>query len=85
MFQKWFANVKSIIDKYDIQPCDIYNIDETGVSIGSTKVTRVIIDKTKNIRYSANPGRQEWVSVIKCICMDSEKIDCGVTRSVRDY
>jgi hypothetical protein len=45
-------------------------MDETGYSIGSIKATRVIIDKTKNIRYSAIPGRQEWVSVIESISMD---------------
>ncbi len=74
VFQKWFADVKSIIDEYDIQPCDIYNMDETSFSIGSIKVTCVIIDKMKNIRYSANPGRQEWVSVIECICMDGTSL-----------
>src|SRR5436190_12291227 len=45
-------------------------MDETGYSIESIKATRVIIDKMKNIRYSAIPGRQEWVSVIEYISMD---------------
>jgi hypothetical protein len=70
VFQKWFINVKSIIDKHKIQPHNIYNMDETGFSIGSIKAMCVIIDKTKNIWYSAYPGRQEWVSVIECINMD---------------
>ena len=70
ILEKWFQDVKSLIDDYDIQLKDIYNMDETGCSIGSIKATRVIIDQTKNQRYSAHPGRQEWVSVIECICMD---------------
>src|SRR5436853_7853626 len=68
--QKWFNDVKSIIDEHSIQPENTYNMDETGFSIGSIKATRVVIDKTKNIRYSAIPGRQEWVSVIECISMN---------------
>ena len=72
--QKWFTDVKSIIDDYDVLPCNIYNMDETGFSIGAIKATRVIIDKTKNIRYSAIPGRQEWVSVIECISMDGSAL-----------
>ena len=27
--EKWFTNVKSIIDEFDIEPKDIYNMDET--------------------------------------------------------
>ena len=45
VFQKWFADMKSIIDEYDIQPCDVYNMDETGFSIGSIKVTHVKIGR----------------------------------------
>ena len=48
-----------MIDEYDIQPQDIYNMDETGYSIGSIKAVRIIIDRTQNIRYAAYPGRQE--------------------------
>jgi len=74
VLEKWFAAVKSIIDEFNIDPKNIHNMDETGCSIGSIKATRVIIDRTKNIRYSAYPGRQEWVSVIECISMDGTSL-----------
>jgi hypothetical protein len=74
VLEKWFNDVNSIILEYDIQPCDIYNMDETGFSIGAINATRVIIDRTQNIRYSAYPGRQEWVSVIECISMDGNAL-----------
>jgi len=70
VIQKWFDNVNYLIQTHDIQPQDTYNMDETGFSIGSIKATRVIIDKTQRSRYAAQPGRQEWVSVIECISMD---------------
>jgi hypothetical protein len=69
VLEKWFKDVKSIIDEFEIRPCDTYNMDETGFSIGAIKATRVIIDRTQNIRYSACPGRQEWVSAIECVSM----------------
>ena len=59
VLNKWVVDVESIIRDYNIQPWDIYNMDETGYSIGSIRATRGIIDKTKNIWYSAIPGRQE--------------------------
>src|SRR5436190_21233949 len=47
VLNKWFVDVESIIRDYNIQPRDIYNMDETGYSIGSIKATRVIIDKQR--------------------------------------
>jgi len=70
VIQKWFDDINYLIQTHDIQPQDTYNMDETGFSIGSIKATRVIIDKTQRSRYAAQPGRQEWVSVIECISMD---------------
>jgi len=63
ILEKWFRDVKSIIDEFNIRPHDTYNMDETGFSIGYINATRVIVDRTQNIRYSAYPGRQEWVSL----------------------
>ena len=74
VIQKWFDDVKSIINRYDIQPQDISNMDETGYSISSIKATCVIIDRTQNIRYAAHPGHQEWVTVIECISMDGSAL-----------
>ena len=39
ILQKWFTEVKSIIDEHHIQPYNIYNMDETGYSIGNIKAT----------------------------------------------
>jgi len=74
ILSKWFNDVKLLIDQYDIRPRNIYNMDETGSSIGTIKATRVVVDKTARSRYSAQPGRQEWVSVIECISMDGTSL-----------
>jgi hypothetical protein len=68
--QKWFDNVNLLIETQSIKPEEIFNLDETGFSIGSIKATRVVvINKTQWSQYSAQPGCQEWLSVIECISM----------------
>ena len=36
--------------------------------------TRIIIDSTLRTKHQAHPGRQEWVSMIECICADGTDI-----------
>ena len=54
---------------------NIYNMDETGFGIGTEQSTRVIINQeVLNTRYKTSPGRQEWVSVVECVCADGTAI-----------
>ena len=41
-----------------------------GNAIGTRERSRVIIDATVGIKYHTEPGRQEWVTAIECICAD---------------
>jgi DDE superfamily endonuclease len=70
VLQKWFDDVHFLIQTHNIRSENTYNMDETVFSLGSIKATRVVLDKTERSRYSAQPGRQEWISVIECISMD---------------
>ncbi len=46
-------------------------MNESDFAIGEEESTRIIIDKqASKTRYKAHPGRQEWVSVVECICAD---------------
>ena len=70
----WFDAVEETIAKFDIHYSDIYNMDETGFAIGSMDSTRVIVDSTVRTHWKAMPGRQEWVTVVECICADGTAI-----------
>jgi len=70
----WFNTIASIISENNIQPEDIYNMDESGFSIGTIEATRIIVNATLGTRFQGNPGRQEWVSVVECICADGSAI-----------
>ena len=52
----------------------MYNMDESGFSIGTTQAGRIIINSKIRSRLQAQPGRQEWVTVIECICADGTMV-----------
>jgi hypothetical protein len=45
-------------------------MDESGFSIRTMESTRIILDSTLRTKHQAHPGRQEWVSMVECICED---------------
>jgi len=52
----------------------MYNMDETGFEIEVVQVSYVVVNKESKKRYQAHPGRQEWASVVECICADGESL-----------
>ena len=70
----WFHTVAWIIADDNLQPETIYNMDESGFSIGTIKATRIIVNATLGTRFQANPGRQEWVSAVEYISVDGNSI-----------
>lgn len=71
---RWLNTVQKTIEEYDVKAKNIYNMDESGFAIGSTQGACVIIDSRIRSRFQARPGRQEWVTVIECICGDGTVI-----------
>src|SRR5438270_4962125 len=45
-------------------------MDETGFSIDTIQSFRVIINKEMRRQFQAQPGHQEWISVVECISAD---------------
>ena len=71
----WFNAYKSLITEQKIENYNTYNMDETGFSIRTMQLTRIIVDSSLRTRFQAHPSRQEWVSAVKCICIDGTAID----------
>jgi hypothetical protein len=68
---KWFADLKSVIDEFNIHTENIYNMDESGFAIGTVERSVTIINADiRTHLQKANPGRQEWVTSVECICAD---------------
>jgi hypothetical protein len=70
VLKEWFDAYKEIVSEQKIKQENTYNMDESGFSIGTMESTRIILDSTLRTKHQAHPGRQEWVSMIECICAD---------------
>ena len=49
-------------------------MDETGFNIGDFEARHVMVNTTVQSRYQAQPGWQEWVTAVECICADGSVI-----------
>jgi hypothetical protein len=68
---KWFVDLKVVIDEFKISIENIYNMDESGFAIGTVERSVTIINADiRTLLQRANPGRQEWVTSVECICAD---------------
>ena len=70
----WFDEFEKTITKHQITTENMYNMDETGFSIGCIKAAKVVVNKNLKTNRQAHPGRQEWLSVIECVSADGNAI-----------
>jgi hypothetical protein len=49
-------------------------MDKTGFGIGTSQCSHVVVDTTLRTRYKLEPGRQEWVTAVECICADGSAL-----------
>jgi len=68
--KRWFDDLGKVLTEFNIKPENIYNMDESGFAIGEKEAGRCIINANIRQQFQAKPGRQEWVSVVECICAD---------------
>jgi hypothetical protein len=45
-----------------------------GFAIGTSQTSYVVVDSRLRRKYQAEPGRQEWVTAVECICTDGSAI-----------
>jgi hypothetical protein len=63
----FFAQISYLRTKYNIQPQDIYNMDETGFQKGHSRGIWVIFSKQTGPALSSATGTTNWVTIIECI------------------
>ena len=62
--------MEPVIQKYDIQPEDTYNMDEKGFALGVAGRAKVVCSRDDLQVYATQDGNREWVSLIECISAD---------------
>lgn len=66
IINEWFDLYKSVVDKYGIQPEDIWNMDEKGFMAGISTSSKVIVRSKKTSRFVTQAGNREWITVVEC-------------------
>jgi hypothetical protein len=74
VIEHWFTILHQTIDEEKITWENVYNADESGFGIGKKRATHVIIDIELKEAYQAEPGCQEWVTVMECTYVDGSFI-----------
>ena len=65
--KSYFDGLSKAIRKERYPPSAIFNVDETGFSLGSTRRSIVLLDKKYKKRGKKQAGRREWITAIECI------------------
>ena len=70
----WYNAVKEQLAIHDYNLLNIWNIDESGFSIGEEEVIKVLMHLDNIQKYKVMAGKQEWIIDIKCINAAGEAI-----------
>jgi hypothetical protein len=65
--KSYFDNLEEVLREHKYPPSAIYNVDETGFSIGSSRKSVVLLDQLNQRREKKQPGRQEWITCLECV------------------
>jgi hypothetical protein len=64
---RYIDNLEELLHEHKYPPSAIYNVDETGFSIGSSRKSVVPLDQFDKRREKKQPGRQEWITSLECV------------------
>ena len=71
---KQFNDLESVIEEYNIESQNVYNMDESGFAISDVEASQHIINAIIRQQFQAKPGHQEWVTAVECICANGSSI-----------
>jgi hypothetical protein len=64
--KSYFNNLGKVLREYKYPPSTIYNVNETGFSIGSSKKSVVLFDQLNQCQEKKQAG-QEWITCLEYI------------------
>ena len=75
----FFEMYSELMEKYEIQPQNLYNMDEKGIQLGIGRQNQaVLVDRDQKTVHSVQTGNRDLVTVIECICADGTAIHPSV-------
>jgi hypothetical protein len=77
-YSLYFELLRSKLSQYDIEPCNMYNMDEKGCMLGIlTRSKRVFsrrLYEEGKINAHIQDGNREWITLLACICADGSAL-----------
>jgi hypothetical protein len=81
-YKRYFDLLHDKLEQYNMEPRQIYNMDEKGFMIGITARTKHVFSraayKRKRGRESLQDGSREWVTLLVCCCADGTALSPGL-------
>ncbi|KAH0174500.1 hypothetical protein KCU67_g732, partial [Aureobasidium melanogenum] len=65
--QEFYTAYEDIIRRFNIQPCNTWNMDEHGIAMGVCTNSYVLGSSEKSRSYVKSPESREWVSIIEVV------------------
>jgi hypothetical protein len=65
--KSYFNNLGEVLREHKYPPSAIYNVDEAGFSIRSSRKSVVLLDQLNQRREKKQPGRQEWITCLEYV------------------
>jgi hypothetical protein len=64
--KRWFDAVAAMYKQHSYDPCNIWNMDESGFGIGEEQIMKVSVYLDARQKEKVIGGKQEWVTDIEC-------------------
>ncbi|KAF5366607.1 hypothetical protein D9758_008944 [Tetrapyrgos nigripes] len=74
----YFKELRHLIETYNVQPRNIYNMDEKGVMMGKGLRTMVLVDRDQKDVKMLEDGDHEMATMIECLSADGTCIHSNV-------
>jgi hypothetical protein len=65
--EAWFQHLANVITRYDVNPRDIWNMDEIGFQMGHSQKENVVFDRRTGPPISITSGSTGWVTSVESI------------------
>jgi hypothetical protein len=73
-YRLYFELLHDKIKEYNVEPTNIFNMDEKGFQIGTLGRSKRVFDRAiydrKGVTSALQDGNTQWVTVLACICSD---------------
>jgi DDE superfamily endonuclease len=67
VLKPWFDTFKALVDTYQVDSANIWNMDESGLGLGRCTNQRVVGSSKSGRTYVKSPETREWVTIIEVV------------------